>query len=224
MVRLCIFDLDGTLANTLESIAGFANEALAQCGWKAIEPTSEYRFLVGNGADRLIRRMLEHTADRYSEEDVSRLRSVYDALYLSDPMKNVTEYPGLLPVLQRLKKEGILLAVLSNKPDDAACAVVRGLFPADLFNVYHGQREGIPRKPAPDGALLIAKKLGVAPSDCLYIGDSGVDMDTGRNAGMRTVGVAWGFRGQAELREHDACFIAQKPQDLLTFAGVEGDK
>ena len=105
MVRLCIFDLDGTLANTLESIAGFANEALAQCGWKAIEPTSEYRFLVGNGADRLIRRMLEHTADRYSEEDVSRLRSVYDALYLSDPMKNVTEYPGLLPVLQRLKKE-----------------------------------------------------------------------------------------------------------------------
>ena len=220
MVRLCIFDLDGTLANTLESIAGFANEALVRCGWKAIEPASEYRFLVGNGADRLIRRMLEHTAGQYSEEDVSRLRSVYDALYLSDPMKNVTEYPGLLPVLERLKKEGILLAVLSNKPDDAACAVVRGLFPAGLSHVYHGQREGIPRKTAPDGALLIAKELGVAPSDCLYVGDSGVDMDTGRAAGMRTVGVVWGFRGQEELREHGACLIAQKPEDLLTFAGV----
>ena len=115
--------------------------------------------------------MLEHTAGQYSEEDVSRLRSVYDALYLSDPMKNVTEYPGPAScVLERLEKEGDrLLAVLSSKPDDAACAVVRVVgFPAGLFHVYHGQREGIRASLLPMAHLLIAKgNSAVAPSDCL---------------------------------------------------------
>ena len=221
MVQLCIFDLDGTLANTLDSIAGFANEALCRCGWKPILPKEDYRFLVGNGADCLMRRMLSHTAGAYTEEDVLRLRSVYDDLYGADPMCEVKEYPGLFTVLRTLKQQGIRLAVLSNKPDRDARAVVSHLFPENFFACCCGQREEIPRKPAPDGALLIAKELGIAPQNCLYIGDSGVDMETGRAAGMRTVGVLWGFRDKEELMEHGANALAKAPEDLLLLAGME---
>lgn len=221
MVQLCIFDLDGTLANTLDSIAGFANEALRRCGWNPILPKEEYRFLVGNGADCLMRRMLSRTAGTYTEEDVVRLRSVYDDLYGADPMREVKEYPGLFSVLQTLKSHGIRLAVLSNKPDRDARAVISHLFPEGFFDRCYGQREEIPRKPAPDGALLIAKELGVPPQNCLYIGDSGVDMETGRAAGMKTVGVLWGFRDREELMEHDADALAKAPEDLLLLAETE---
>ncbi len=221
MVQLCIFDLDGTLANTLRSIAGFANEALRRCGYAPILPPEEYRFLVGNGADRLMRRMLARAAGAYGEEDVRRLRAVYDALYGAEPLKDVTQYPGLLPVLLSLRRAGVRLAVCSNKPDRDTKAVAASLFPEGLFDECFGQREGVPCKPAPDAPLQIAARLGVSPADCLYIGDSGVDMDTGRAAGMRTVGVLWGFRDREELLEHGACELIAAPAELLPLAGVE---
>lgn len=221
MVQLCIFDLDGTLANTLRSIAGFANGALRRCGYGVIEPAEEYRFLVGNGADRLMRRMLDRVAGTYTEDEVKKLREVYDALYGADPLKDVTQYPDLLRVLQALKAAGVRLAVCSNKPDRDTRSVVEALFPQGLFDAYRGQRDGVPCKPAPDAPLLIARELGVKPEDCLYIGDSGVDMDTGRAAGMRTVGVLWGFRDKQELAGHGACAIISRPAELLPLAGVE---
>ena len=221
MVRLCIFDLDGTLADTLRSIAGFANEALRRCGWEPVEPVEEYRFLVGNGADRLMRRMLARQAGRCTEDDVRRLRAVYDALYAADPLHDVKQYPGLLAVLQKLKAAGIRLAVLSNKPDRDTRSVVSNLFPPELFDLCFGQREGVPVKPAPDGALRIAQTLGVSPDECLYIGDSGVDMETGKAAGMTAVGVLWGFRGKEELLEHGAVHLIETPAELLPLA-LEG--
>ena len=213
-IRLCIFDLDGTLADTLRSIAFFANEALLLCGHRGI-PLQSYRYLAGNGADALMRGMLKTTAGDYTEEDVLQLRAVYDRLYESDPLRETTAFPGMTETLEALRAKGIFLAMLSNKPHKVAQAVMEKLYPQGLFARCYGQREGLARKPAPDGALLIARELGVLPEECLYIGDTDVDMKTGRAAGMRTVGVLWGFRDRQELEENHADFIIAHPEDLL---------
>lgn len=220
----CIFDLDGTLVNSLVSIAHFANAALVGCGHRAL-PVETYRYLVGNGADALMRGALAASMGpgRYTEEDVFSLRQSYDRLYEEDPLQELGEYPGVLEMVQELKKGGFRLAVLSNKPHTAAEAVVRLFFPAGIFEAVYGQQYGVPRKPSPEGALLIAGELGVSPENCYYIGDSDVDMQTGRAAGMKTVGVLWGFRDRAELENNGASFIAESPKELLRFIrGEEG--
>lgn len=217
MKKACIFDLDGTVADTLGSIVFYANSALRECGYREI-PAGRYRYLVGNGADRLMRGMLGEASPGFSEEDVRALRAVYDRLYESGPMYLVKHYPGLPEALAALRAAGVRLAVLSNKPDNVACSVASQLYPEGTFAVCHGQRAGIPRKPAPDGALLLAEELGVLPGDCLYIGDTDVDMETGRAAGMETVGVLWGFRDRAELEAHRAAHIISSPEELLPLA------
>ena len=219
MIRACIFDMDGTVADTLASIAGFANDALRQCGYPEIEVPA-YRTLVGNGADTLMRRMLKTVAGDFTEEQVAQLRSVYDRAYEADPMHLVTEYPGIRAVLRTLKEQGIHIGVFSNKPDDMTQKVAELLYPG-LFQIVRGQQVGTPLKPAPDGALLIARQLGVAPQDCLYIGDTYVDMETGKNAGMETVGVLWGFRDREELQNAGACHIISQPQELLALVGID---
>lgn len=222
MIRACIFDMDGTVANTLASIAGFANEALKQCGYQEI-PEANYRTLVGNGADTLMRRMLKTVAGDFSEEQVMQLRDVYDRAYESEPMRLVTEYAGMREVLYTLKRSGIKIGVFSNKPDDMTRQVAARLYPG-LFHCVRGQRSGIPLKPSPEGALLLAGELGVDAGECLYIGDTWVDMETGKNAGMETVGVLWGFRDREELVEAGACHIISCPEELLPLAGVCPEK
>ncbi len=219
MIQACIFDMDGTVANTLESLAGFGNSALKACGYPVI-PVQEYRHLVGNGADTLMRRMLKTVQETYTEEEVTAVRAVYDRLYEADPMRLVSEYPGMRETLQQLKDSGIAIAVFSNKPDDMTQKVAELLYPG-LFQIVRGQQVGTPLKPAPDGALLIARQLGVAPQDCLYIGDTYVDMETGKNAGMETVGVLWGFRDREELQNAGACHIISQPQELLALVGID---
>lgn len=218
MIRACIFDMDGTVADTLASIAGFANGALRQCGYPEIGIPA-YRTLVGNGADTLMRRMLKTVAGEFTEEEVARLRQVYDRAYEADPMHLVTEYPGMGAVLRTLKEQGVRIAVFSNKPDDMTCKVAALLYPG-LFDAVRGQRPETPLKPAPDGALLLAEQLGVKPEECLYIGDTWVDMQTGKNAGMETVGVLWGFRDREELENAGACHVIAAPEELLLLAGV----
>lgn len=218
MIRACIFDMDGTIADTLASIASFANEALKKCGYREI-PVLDYRTLAGNGADTLMRRMLKTVLGEFSEEQVAQLRTVYDRAYESDPMRLVTEYPGMRSVLNTLKQSGIQIGVLSNKPDDMTCQVADHLYPG-LFHCVRGQRADTPLKPAPDGALLLAKDLGVEANECLYIGDTWVDMETGKNAGMETVGVLWGFRDREELEKAGACHIISHPEELLPLAGI----
>lgn len=220
MYQACIFDLDGTLANTLESIAFFANSALEKCGYFSIKP-ERYRFLVGNGADRLMHGMLDEVKKSYSEQEVTRLRGVYDDLYESDPMHLVSGYDGVEKLLLALKGRGLKLAVLSNKPDNVTTQIVRQLFGAGMFDRCYGQRPQVPRKPSPEGALLIARELGVEPSACLYIGDTNVDMKTGAAAGMTTVGVLWGFRGRAELEESRACHVVENPAQIYELAAGE---
>lgn len=220
MVTLMIFDLDGTLSNTLGSIAHFANMALRECGYGGIEPAERFRYLVGNGADELMRGMLRTVAGRADEAEVKRLRQVYDRVYAQDPLCLVEPYEGIGETLLRLQAGGVQLAVLSNKPDDMAKTVVGRLFSRVSFARCYGQREGVPRKPSPEGALQIAKELGVSPQECVYVGDTDVDMKTGKAAGMYTAGVLWGFRDKPELLAHGADCILSHPAELLPLAGL----
>lgn len=218
MYKACIFDLDGTLANTLTSIANFANTALQKRGYAAI-PVDRYRYLVGNGTDRLMHVMLDTvcSADRYSEEEVRELRKVYDELYEGNPTLLVTNYPGMRETVEKLRNAGLKMAVLSNKPHNCTTAIVKALY-GDLFDRCYGQRPEVARKPAPDGALLIADELQIDPKDFLYIGDTNTDMKTGAAAGMDTVGVLWGFRDEKELKENHAKYIIDKPEQICKIA------
>lgn len=215
MYQACIFDLDGTLANTLNSIAYFSNCALTRRGYAPIE-AQKYRRIVGNGADMQMRRMLNTVRGEgnYTEEDVAALRRIYDALYESAPTHLVTDYPGMHETLTALRKRGIRLAVLSNKPHDLACRIIGALFAPGTFDLCYGQRPQVPRKPSPEGALQIARELGIAPGNFLYIGDTNTDMKTGAAAGMDTAGALWGFRDRKELEENHAAYIVEKPEEI----------
>lgn len=214
--RACIFDLDGTLANTLFSIAYFGNTTLKAFGLPPIEPEA-YRLLVGNGADVLMQRMLSSVGASLSPEELSAFRQEYDRLYESDPMKLVTAYEGLPELIARLKERGFQLGVLSNKPDNMTRFVVERLY-GSLFDKVQGQLPNIPKKPNPQAVLDMAAGFRLSPREILYVGDSGVDMQTGANAGMDTCGVLWGFRSKAELLENGAKYLAQTAEELLAIA------
>ena len=215
MVKAVIFDMDGTVANTLASIAGFGNAALSAHGFPTLD-VELYRKLVGNGADVLIRRMLAATNMPHNEDTVAAVRKTYDALYEAEPLKLVTPYPGILDMLEKIRTAGIKTAILSNKPDNMTCFIADALFPG-LFDIVHGQREGIPKKPDPSAVLMLCEELGVTPADCLYVGDSDADMQTGNNAGIVSVGVTWGFRDADELLENGAHALTHTAEELLSM-------
>ncbi len=211
MFKACIFDLDGTLANTLNSIAWFGNTALEENDFEAIN-VEEYRVFVGNGRDKLIHRMLAYrNAD--TEENFISVGERYDELYEQDPGYLVTFYDGTKELIEELKEKDIKLAILSNKPDDMTNAVAKSLY-GDVFDIVQGQLPNVPKKPDPTAVLDILSRLGIAQEDALYIGDSGVDMETGRNAGLVTAGVTWGFRGEDELRSNGGVHIVHNAQEL----------
>ncbi len=217
MKKLCMFDLDGTLMNTLGTIAGYANQALAERGLRTF-PEEDYKYFVGNGARVLIERALT-AQGAMNDENFKDVFSRYNELYDGAPYEKSAPYAGIPSLLASLSAQGILTAVLSNKPDFATCAVVKHFFPTHDFSAAHGGREGVALKPSAEGALLILKELGgIAPADVLYIGDTAVDMDTGHAAGFETVGVLWGFRTEEELREHGADHIVRDPKEILTLA------
>jgi phosphoglycolate phosphatase len=217
MFKACMFDLDGTLCNTLNSIAYFANSALRDHGYNII-PEEKYKFLVGNGADKLIRRMLKESIGSYTEDQVAPLRKTYDDYYESEPSKFVTVYPGMIETITSLKQNGIKTAVISNKPDDMTKAVINAMYPEGSFDHIQGKLDCFPTKPDNKAPLFILSKLSIEPEACLYIGDTDVDMKTGHNAGMKTVGVVWGFRGRDELVRNNADYIAEKAEDIFKIA------
>ena len=224
MYLACIFDLDGTLADTLDSIAYFSNRALEECGYQPI-PAQDYKTIVGDGADMQVRRMLDRVAGSgaWTEDDFRNVRTVYGGLYASDPTRLLKNYDGMPQTIRRLREAGMHMAVLSNKPHAWVTAIIARLFPEGSFNVCLGQTPGIPRKPAPDGALLVADRLGVEPARCLYIGDTNTDMKTGAAAGMDTAGAVWGFRTREELARNGAHYLAEKPEQIAAIALGEND-
>ncbi len=220
-IRACIFDLDGTLADTVDSMAYSANRALAGFGLPAL-PRENFRYYAGDGADMLVKRCLVDAGDTELSH-YEKMRSVYRAYFAENCMYRVLPYPGITGMLEELKRRGIPIAVLSNKPHLQAIRVVEELFGKGVFDWVQGQTEEIPRKPDPTGALHIAERFGVSPEECLYLGDTNTDMQTGKRAGMYTTGVSWGFRSVEELRSSGADQIIHVPAEVLKLMGDSTD-
>lgn len=215
MIKACIFDLDGTLADTLSTIANYGNTALKAHSYKTIE-TDVYKHLAGDGRNELIRRMLRTVGDE-ELKGYEKVGKTYDTLYENDVIGYTKPFEGMKDLLICLKKKHIKIAVLTNKPNNVVPQIIEVLFGRGFFDACLGQTDNIKRKPAPDGALLIVEQFNISPNECLYIGDTNVDMQTGNSAGMPTVGVLWGFRDKQELLDSGAKYIAEKPMDILNF-------
>lgn len=215
MIKACIFDLDGTLADTLSTIANYGNTALKAHSYKTIE-IDTYKHLAGDGRNELIRRMLRTVGDE-ELKGYEKVGKTYDTLYENDVIGYTKPFEGMKDLLICLKKKHIKIAVLTNKPNNVVPEIIEVLFGRGFFDACLGQTDNIKRKPSPDGALLIVEQFNILPEECLYIGDTNVDMQTGNSAGMPTVGVLWGFRDKQELLDSGAKYIAEKPMDILNF-------
>lgn len=192
---LVIFDLDGTLVDSLAPIARAMNTALEEAG-RAARPLEDYRRFVGDGARILARRLLGPEAvEDIVESSARRFREVY----AEAGHEGTHAYPGMRELLSRLRAAGARLAVLSNKPDALAAACAEHVFGREVFAEVVGQREGVPPKPAPDGLIGLLARIGADARRVVYVGDTATDAATARAAGLKMIGVAWGFRGPAEL-------------------------
>lgn len=211
MIKACIFDMDGTTVNTINSISHFANSALKKYNLPVIE-TEKYKYLVGDGARVLVQRMIETVGG--SDSDFEKVLSEYNTTYDNDFMYLTEAYDGILDLLDSLKERGIKSAILSNKPHETAIKVSDVLF-GDKINICHGARASVPLKPDPSGVFELLDLLGLKKEECLYIGDTATDMKTGKSSGLYTVGVLWGFRKRDELAKNGADVIISQPCELL---------
>ncbi len=222
MYKVCIFDLDGTLTDTLESLSYSVNATLRELGLGQISD-EQCKAFVGNGARHLIEKSLEAAGDP-ELFNIEKAMEVYGRIFKENCTYHVAPYPGVVELLEALKKDGVKLAVLSNKPHLQTIDVVKTFFGEDLFAWVQGQQEGVPRKPDPAAAILIAEHFNVPKEECVYIGDSDVDMQTGNAAGMKTVGVTWGFRSKEVLLTHGAHCTIDRAEELIAIVGSEGVK
>ncbi len=204
-----IFDLDGTLVDSLEDIGLAMDAALARSGLPG-HPLAAYRTMVGEGA-----RVLAERARGGAAIDVDLLATAYRDAYEARGHRSTTVYPGITELLARLARAGVALAVLSNKPDDFTRSLVAVRLPDIPFRAVRGQLPGVPRKPDPTVALELAGLMGLAPRAVALVGDTAVDIETARAAGMTPVGVRWGFRDEAELRAAGARHLLTTPLELL---------
>jgi phosphoglycolate phosphatase len=212
MIRLVIFDLDGTLLDTIADLAAATNQALAHYGYPT-HPTEAFRYFVGNGINKLFERALPE-ADR-TEENVMRIRSRFIPYYDVHNADLSRPYPGVIEVLKALSEAGIRVAVASNKYQSATRKLVAQYFPGIPFVEVLGQRDGIAPKPDPTIVFDILHTAGIDKADVLYVGDSNVDMMTAKNAGVKVCGVTWGFRPRAELEAHQPDYLVDKAAEIL---------
>lgn len=207
--KAVIFDLDGTLVNSLEDLARSANAVLEHLGLPTHDIPS-YAYRVGNGIRALMERSLPEGRVDLLEDALALFREEYAARQLV----HTAPYKGIRELLDGLRERGIRLAVCTNKHEEAAMQIVERLFGSGLFEVVAGDLPGRERKPCPDTVLSIAARWGLLPEEIVYAGDSGVDMETAVRAGMLPAGVLWGFRGAEELRACGAAVLLQKLADL----------
>lgn len=207
-----VFDLDGTLIDSLRDISEAANASLVEQGFPdhALE---SYRRFVGDGVRVLFERALP--ADRRDPELITRCAAGFATHYALGWNRHTQLYAGIAGLLDELSRRRVRLAVLSNKPHPFTCQCVRHFLSAWNFEVVAGQKEGIPKKPDPAGAVAVANELGVNPGQLALVGDSSVDMETARNAGLDAIGVSWGFRSREELWQHGAQVVIDDPRQLL---------
>lgn len=217
-MRAFIFDLDGTLLDTLQDIAAACNAMLAAHGYPEHD-TESYRQRVGNGFGKLVRRALPADAldllqkQAPDEQAIEVLVQEAREIYSRHSNDSTRPYPGIPEALAELQRRGVCLGVLSNKTDVYTRALIEAHFPG-VFCAVRGARKDTPLKPAPDGAFAVIAATGATPDQCFYVGDSDVDMITARRAGMTSVGVAWGFRGLAEVQQAGADIIVHHPREI----------
>lgn len=216
MKQLVIFDLDGTLLNTIDDLGNATNYALRSCGYPE-HSLKAYPMMVGNGVSRLIERALPE--DARSEENVTRLRQLFKEYYDVHCTDATVPYPGIPELLDELRTRGIAMAVASNKYQEATAKLVAHFFPDMPWVAVEGQKPDFPVKPDPSVVFGILSKHPTPKAQTLYIGDSGVDMETARRACIESVGVTWGFRPESELRAHYADHIVSDPDDIIDILG-----
>lgn len=212
MIKAVVFDLDGTLTDTLTDIGNAMNHTLALHGLPTYE-MDRYRYLVGSGMKRLAHLVVGDRQDMYET-----VLAGYASYYAQHATDTTAPYPGIIDMLRALHERGLKLCVFSNKPHGDVVTVVKQYLGEIPFDVVQGQIESVPVKPDPAGALNCAKALGVAPEECLYLGDTDVDMLCARNAGMHPIGVKWGFRPE-ELEVAGAETVIAEPMEIMAHLG-----
>lgn len=212
-----VFDLDGTILNTLEDLAYACNYVCELHGWPTF-PLDAYRYKVGNGMLKLVERIIpaEYLGD---EAMFAQVLAEFRARYAEHKEDHTAPYPGIIEALDSLRAAGITLAVLTNKDHDAALPLVERFF-GRRFTVVQGALPAFPPKPAAPITRYVLEQLGADPRATLFVGDSDVDVQTGHNAGLSVAGAAWGFRGATELEAAGADFILEHPDELIALTGV----
>ena len=213
-IKCVVFDLDGTLLDTIKTINYYLNIALEKNGVKTVTEKECLGF-VGYGAKWLIESALRNSDD-YSEEKMATVFRDYNTAYNSNPYYFTEVYDGVLDSLELLKKQGVALAVLSNKPDFAVREVVSRFLP-DIFSYVGGAKDGVPLKPCPDSLIAILSELGFSRDEAVYIGDSEVDVETAMNANMPCISVSWGFRTAEQLKEAGADCVVDTPDKMTSI-------
>jgi phosphoglycolate phosphatase len=211
-MKLIVFDLDGTLINSLEDLADSANHVLIQHSFPT-HPVDAYRYFVGDGVRKLIERILPEK--ERNDIQIEQCRQEFVAYYRIHMEDKTSVYPGMIELLKALKDKGLKIAVATNKVHVAVAPLMAKYFPNIRFDSLIGQREGIPVKPAPKIMFDILKETGCEPSEALHVGDTATDMQLAHNAGVTPVGVLWGYRPLEELQEAGAQHIIKHPLDLL---------
>lgn len=215
MKKAVIFDLDGTLSDSIQSIKYSGDKAMEAFGYGPFS-VEQYKYFVGDGAVNLVRRALEAGGDTKLSH-FEEAYGLYREIFKENCMFRVRPYEGIRELLAALKAQEVKIAVLSNKPHAETVNVIESLFGKGCFDVIQGQKENVAIKPNPEGAFRILALLGLDTSEVVYLGDTATDMKTGKNAGFFTVGALWGFRDRQELEENGADAIISHPLELLRY-------
>lgn len=213
MFKVAIFDLDGTLLNTLEDLANACNHALNKFSFPT-HNVEEYKKFIGNGIYKLVERAVPN--NKKDKETVDKVLKTFSDYYNEHMIDMTKPYDGIVELLDELRAKGIKLAVVSNKKHEFTIEIVKKYF-GDRFDIVFGHRENYKEKPDPTSVLEVIAKLNILKSECIYIGDSNVDILTAKNAGVKSVGVSWGFRDTEELANEGANYLADNNIELLNI-------
>ncbi|MEE0840826.1 MAG: HAD family hydrolase [Acutalibacteraceae bacterium] len=213
MIKAVLFDLDGTLVNTLGDLALSVNFVLKKHGHPTHD-TDEFKQFAGNGNEVMMRRALPEKF-RSDREYVLKLREEFYSYYKEHCADVSSVYEGIKELLSALKEMDVSVAIVTNKAQTMTDALVPKLFDKNIFSAIIGQRDGVPTKPEPHMPFLAMSEMDVNPDECLFVGDSNTDMETGLNCGNTPVGVLWGFRDEKELKEAGARYIVKTPDEIV---------
>lgn len=211
--KAVLFDLDGTLINTLTDLANATNYMLEQFGFPTHE-VGKYKYMVGNGMPKLMERALPN--GHKDEQSIKEALNIFLPYYNAHSLDNTAPYNEIMQLLCELKNRNIKTAVVTNKAHLSAVSLVEKLF-LNMFSAVAGQKDGMPTKPNPTVVFNVMNELGVLPNECIFVGDSGVDMQTAKNSGAFALGVLWGFREKDELIKNGADDVIASPLELLKF-------